>query len=74
MKSAQAALKRANRDLENCRVVAPYDALVVERDVGVGQFVTSGSRVATLNNIEVAEVHVPIAGFDSAFCRNQSKS
>ncbi|HBN6200650.1 efflux RND transporter periplasmic adaptor subunit [Vibrio parahaemolyticus] len=67
VKSAQAALKRANRDLENCRVVAPYDALVVERDVGVGQFVTSGSRVATLNNIEVAEVHVPIAGFDSAF-------
>ncbi|MCV5856708.1 HlyD family secretion protein, partial [Escherichia coli] len=48
-------------------MVAPYDALVVERDVGVGQFVTSGSRVATLNNIEVAEVHVPIAGFDSAF-------
>ncbi|EJB1759093.1 TPA: efflux RND transporter periplasmic adaptor subunit [Vibrio parahaemolyticus] len=67
VKYAQAALKRANRDLENCRVVAPYDALVVERDVGVGQFVTSGSRVATLNNIEVAEVHVPIAGFDSAF-------
>ncbi|MDF5462627.1 efflux RND transporter periplasmic adaptor subunit, partial [Vibrio parahaemolyticus] len=67
VKSAQAALKRAKRELENCKVVAPYDALVVERDIGVGQFVTSGSRVATLNNIEVAEVHVPIAGFDSAF-------
>ena len=67
VKSAQAALKRAKRDLENCKVVAPYDALVVERDIGVGQFVSSGSRVATLNNIEVAEIHVPIAGFDSAF-------
>ncbi|MDA0385398.1 efflux RND transporter periplasmic adaptor subunit [Vibrio owensii] len=67
VKSAQAALKRANRDLENCKVIAPYDALVVERDIGVGQFVSSGSRVATLNNIEVAEIHVPIAGFDSAF-------
>ncbi len=67
VKSAQAALKRAKRDLENCKVVAPYDALVVERDIGVGQYITSGSRVATLNNIEVAEIHVPIAGFDSAF-------
>ncbi|AUW06789.1 efflux RND transporter periplasmic adaptor subunit [Vibrio campbellii] len=67
VKSAQAALKRAKRDLENCKVVAPYDALVVEREIGVGQFVSSGSRVATLNNIEVAEIHVPIAGFDSAF-------
>ncbi|MGR5237167.1 efflux RND transporter periplasmic adaptor subunit [Vibrio alfacsensis] len=67
VKSAQAALKRAKRDLENCQVVAPYDALVVEREIGVGQFVSSGTRVATLNNIEVAEIHVPIAGFDSAF-------
>lgn len=67
VKSAQAALKRAKRDLENCKVIAPYDALVVEREIGVGQFVSSGSRVATLNNIEVAEIHVPIAGFDSAF-------
>ncbi|EDP59627.1 efflux RND transporter periplasmic adaptor subunit [Vibrio sp. AND4] len=67
VKSAQAALKRAKRDLANCKVVAPYDALVVEREIGVGQFVSSGSRVATLNNIEVAEIHVPIAGFDSVF-------
>ncbi|MEF1310578.1 efflux RND transporter periplasmic adaptor subunit [Vibrio mytili] len=67
VKSALASLKRARRDLENCKVVAPYDALVVERDIGVGQFVTAGSRVATINNIEVAEVHVPIAGFDSVF-------
>ncbi|MDF2152967.1 efflux RND transporter periplasmic adaptor subunit [Vibrio sp. CAU 1672] len=67
VKSAQAALKSARRDLANCRVVAPYDALVVEREIGVGQFVTAGSRVAVLNNIEVAEVHIPIAGFDSVF-------
>jgi RND family efflux transporter MFP subunit len=67
VKSAQAALKSARRDLANCRVVAPYDALVVEREIGVGQFVTAGSRVAVLNSIEVAEVHIPIAGFDSVF-------
>jgi len=67
VKSAQAALKRAQRDLDNCEVSAPYDALVVSRNVGVGQFVTMGAQVAELNNIETAEVIIPIAGFDSVF-------
>jgi len=67
VKSAQAALKRAQRDLDNCDVTAPYDALVISRNIGVGQFVTMGSQVAELNNIETAEVIIPIAGFDSVF-------
>ncbi|WP_394143130.1 efflux RND transporter periplasmic adaptor subunit [Vibrio atypicus] len=67
VKSAQAELKRAKRDLENCKIVAPYDALVVSRDIGVGQFITAGAHVAKLNNVEAGEVHIPIAGFDSAF-------
>ncbi|NRB69076.1 MAG: efflux RND transporter periplasmic adaptor subunit [Vibrio sp.] len=71
VKSAQAALKRANRDLENCKIVAPYDALVVARDIGVGQYISAGAHVATLNNIEAAEIHIPIAGFDSAFLPQQ---
>lgn len=71
VKSAQAALKRATRDLENCQVVAPYNALVVSRDIGIGQYVAAGSRVATLYNIEKAEIHIPIAGFDSVFLPRQ---
>lgn len=67
VKSAQAALKRAKRDLQNCKVIAPYDALVVSRNLGVGQFISAGSEVAVLNNIEAGEIHLPIAGFDSAF-------
>ncbi len=67
VKSAQAALKRAKRDLQNCQVVAPYDALVVSKQIGVGQFVSAGAQVAILNNVEAGEVHIPIAGFDSAF-------
>lgn len=67
MKSAQAALKRAQRELADCEVLAPYDALVVSRDFGVGQFIMAGSPVATLYNVETAEVHIPIPGFDSEF-------
>ncbi|MBH0021947.1 efflux RND transporter periplasmic adaptor subunit [Pseudoalteromonas sp. SWXJ133] len=73
VKSAQAALKRAQRDLDNCEVTAPYDALVISRNVGVGQYVTMGSQVAELNNIETAEVIIPIAGFDSVFLPERIK-
>lgn len=48
-------------------MIAPYDALVVSRNLGVGQFISAGSEVAVLNNIEAGEIHLPIAGFDSAF-------
>ncbi|MCF2859720.1 efflux RND transporter periplasmic adaptor subunit [Pseudoalteromonas sp. SMS1] len=67
VKSAKAALSRAQRDLDNCEVVAPFNALVVSRDVGLGQFVNTGASVAKLNNIEQAEIIIPIAGFDSIF-------
>jgi RND family efflux transporter MFP subunit len=67
LKSAQATLRIAKRDLEKTRVRAPYDALVVSRDIGSGQFVSAGMRVAEINNVETAEIIVPIAGFDTQF-------
>lgn len=67
VKSAKAGLKIAKRDLDNTEVKAPYDALVISRNFGVGQFVSMGSQVAVLNNIEYAEVTFPVAGFDTAF-------
>lgn len=67
VKSAQASLKIARRDLAKCDVKAPYDALVISKNIGLGQFVSVGSPVAILNNIESAEVTVPVAGFDSRF-------
>lgn len=67
VKSAEAQLKIAQRDLANCEVTSPYDALVVSRSLGVGQFVAQGAQVAQLYNIEFAEITLPIAGFDTAF-------
>ncbi|WP_345422635.1 efflux RND transporter periplasmic adaptor subunit [Halioxenophilus aromaticivorans] len=67
VKSAEAALRIAKRDLENCDVYAPFDALVVESNIGVGQYLSIGSTVATLYSIERAKIVVPIPGFDSQF-------
>lgn len=66
LKSAEAKFKIAQRDLANCEVRAPYNALVVTRNLGVGQFVNRGEAVGELNNIDSAEVILPIAGFDNA--------
>ena len=71
VKSAQASVKLAQRDLDNTTVKAPYDALVVSRELGMGQFVSTGSVIGQLHNIEVAEVTFPVAGFDSAFLPNE---
>ncbi len=71
LKSAKAQLKIAQRDLENCEVKAPYDALVVSRDIGVGDYVNTGMITATLYSIETAEITFPVAGFDQAFLPDQ---
>mmetsp|Transcript_14080 Transcript_14080/g.36327 ORF Transcript_14080/g.36327 Transcript_14080/m.36327 type:complete len:379 (-) Transcript_14080:6777-7913(-) len=69
--AALAELELAERMLDECNVVAPFDSLVVRRDIGKGQFVNVGQTVALLHNIEFAEIHVPIAGFDAAFLPDQ---
>lgn len=67
VKSAEAALARAQRNLERCKVKAPYDALVVSRKIGLGQVVNQGSVLGEVYNVESAEITLPIAGFDMPF-------
>jgi len=67
VKAAQAQMKIAKRDLANTEVVAPYDALIVSRSIGKGDFLTVGTSAATLYNVEVGEVTFPLARFDQAF-------
>lgn len=67
VKSARAALQKAQRDLERTRILAPYDALVINRVVGLGQVVGSGTTLGEIYSIEQAEIVLPIAGFDLNF-------
>lgn len=70
LKSAEASLRIAKRNLSKTEVRAPYDALVVSSSIGTGQFVSTGTRIAKLYNIETAEITIPIAGFDSQFVQD----
>lgn len=67
LKASEAALSRAQRNLERCKVKAPYDALILSRQIGLGQVVNQGSVIGEIYNIESAEVILPIAGFDAPF-------
>ncbi len=70
VKLAQAGVKLAQRDLDNCKVIAPYDALVIKRDIGTGSFVNKGANVGQIYNVEQAEIVFPVAGFDRSFLPN----
>ncbi|MEM1424797.1 MAG: efflux RND transporter periplasmic adaptor subunit, partial [Planctomycetota bacterium] len=48
VRSAEAALERAELDLARTRIVAPFDGHVVERLVTLGDNVSSGDRLARL--------------------------
>jgi len=71
VKSAEAQLKKAQRDLARTAILAPYDALIVRRDVGLGQVVQLGTTLGELYSVEQAELHVPIPNFDLNYLPQQ---
>lgn len=71
VKSAEAGLQKAQRDLARTKIVAPYDALVKSRNTGVGQVVSMGTMLGEIYNVERAEIHLPIASFDLQFLQEQ---
>lgn len=71
VKSAEAGLQKAQRDLDRTQIVAPYDALVKSRNTGVGQVVSMGTTLGEIYNVERAEIHLPIASFDLQYLQDQ---
>ncbi|MBO1254847.1 efflux RND transporter periplasmic adaptor subunit [Alteromonas sp. 5E99-2] len=67
VKGAQAQLERAKRNLSRTQIKAPYNGVVVQRDVDLGQFLPVGSVVGEVFSTDVAEVRLPITNSDLAF-------
>lgn len=61
---AEASLASARRDLNNTRIVAPFDALVVERLVAPGSYLQTGSDVATLYSSGRVEIALALPARD----------
>jgi len=67
VRSAQARLSQSKRNLARTLLIAPYDALVISKNVGLGQLAISGNTLGEIYNIESAEVHLPIPRQDMPF-------
>lgn len=64
VKSAEAELGRAYRDLERTEIKAPFDGRVRQRNVGLGQAIRINSTLGTIFATDYAEVRLPITGED----------
>lgn len=59
--AAQTQLHIAQENLARSQYRAPYDALVQQRKVGLGQVINQGQTLGRLANVAKADVHVAIA-------------
>lgn len=73
VKAAQAAILRAERNLERTEIRAPYDAMIDSRDIGLGSFVTTGTRIGHVLGTAVAEVRLPVADNQLQFLVNKGE-
>ena len=67
VKAAEAKLERAKRNLARTQITAPYNGIVVERNIDLGQFVSMGSVLGTIYSTDTAEVRLPITDSDLMF-------
>ncbi|UTF60014.1 efflux RND transporter periplasmic adaptor subunit [Gilvimarinus sp. DA14] len=65
--AARAALKQASKDLERTKIIAPYDALVAERNISLGTFVNVGTNMGQVMDVSLAQVRLPIAESEFRF-------
>ena len=71
VKAAQAAILRAQRNLERTEIRAPYDAMIESRTIGLGSFVSTGTPIGKLLGTDIAEVRLPVADNQLQFLHQQ---
>ena len=67
VRSAQASLETAERDLRRTVVRAPFDAMKKQKNAELGQFVNRGANVGSIYGTEVAEIRLPLSDVDNAY-------
>jgi RND family efflux transporter MFP subunit len=67
VRSAEADVERAKRELQRTEIRAPYAGIVQNRAVDLGQFVSRGNVLGTIMGTDVAEVRLPLTDHDLAY-------
>lgn len=61
VENARYSLQKARQDLQKTVLRAPFDALVVERNIQPGSYLQAGSTVAELYSTDRVEVEIPLS-------------
>lgn len=72
--AAEADVQKARRDLERTRITVPYDGLVRQKAVDIGQYVSPGTRLGTTFAIDTAEVRLPLTHSDLNYLQLPSET
>ncbi|BDX02271.1 hypothetical protein MACH16_10190 [Marinomonas pontica] len=64
LEAAKAALNNAKTKLQHTKLVAPFDALIVDRNISLGSYMSSGSEVGTLYSVDRAEIQIDLSNND----------
>ncbi|MGJ8653951.1 MAG: efflux RND transporter periplasmic adaptor subunit [Opitutaceae bacterium] len=75
LESAQAALAKAERDLDRTAIKAPYDGTVLTKNVDIGQYLTANpaNPIARIYATNSAEIRLPITEADANFLDHRTK-
>lgn len=65
--AAEADVEKARRDLERTRISVPYEGLVKQKLVDIGQYVTPGTPLAVTFAVDTAEIRLPLSTDDVAY-------
>ena len=65
--AAEANLEKRRRDLHRTQIRAPYAGRVRQENVDLGQFVSTGSPLATIYAIDKAEIRLPLPDNELAY-------
>ena len=67
VQAAEAELRRAERNLERTRIKVPYDGLIRNKLVDVGQFVSPGTPLGVTFAVDYAEIRLPLSSNDMSY-------
>ncbi len=70
--AAEAALRKAEHDLERCEVRAPYTGRIIATHTDVGDYITSGSALADIYASRLLEARLPVSLDDYLFLQPPS--
>lgn len=74
LRSAEASLARAERNLSRTKITAPYNAIINNRNIDLGQFISTGSNLGVVSSIDVGEVRLPVSSTDYGYLNQRQNS